>query len=357
MPHISSKFFAAIIFLAAFSWIGSGFFPSLASKPENTQKKVDARLTLAPKVGITESTAKLVWKDVQLYGTTQSYRKVTLKSQTHGKIEKIEVLEGGLVKEGDIILSLEVEDRKKNLKSAEALLEQRQLEYDVAKSLKNSGHQSKTKLSQAYANLQAAVANLYKTQTSYDNIYVKAPFDGIIQELHVEKGDYLDKAGQQVATIIDDSKILAVAQVPENKISGVKIGNNAKIKTINGIETEGFVSYTSKIADPITRTFKVEVEIMNDGYNFFEGMTAQIVIPVKKLNAHLIKPSYFTLDKSGNIGLKTLSSESIVQFHPIDIIKESIEGVWITGIDDKAKIITAGQEFLRVGDKAEVANK
>ena len=71
----------------------------------------------------------------------------------------------------------------------------------------------------------------------------------------------------------------------------------------------------------------------------------------------MIKPSFFTLDKSGEIGLKTLEYDNSVKFYPINIIKESTEGIWITGISDDTKIITAGQEFLRVGDKAEVAIK
>ncbi|PIR39011.1 MAG: hypothetical protein COV35_04860 [Alphaproteobacteria bacterium CG11_big_fil_rev_8_21_14_0_20_39_49] len=356
MPHISSKFIATLIFVAVFLWIGSGFFPSMANKPEDDgTKTVEKTASIAPKVGITKSEAKNILQEVQLYGTTMSYRKVNIKSQTHGKVEKISVLEGGRVKEGDIILSLEVEDRKKILQSAEALLAQRRLEYNVAKSLKNSGHQSKTKLSESYANLQSAVANLYKTQTAYDEIFIKAPFNGIVQELYVEEGDYLHQSGEQVATVIDDSKILAVARIPENKIAGIKIGNNATIKTVSGIETVGFVSYISKVADATTRTFRVEVEIVNNGYDFFEGMTTGIIIPVKQINAHLIKPSFFTLDESGEIGLKTLSHESRVEFYPINIIKESKEGMWITGIPDNTKIITAGQEFLRVGDKAVVA--
>jgi multidrug efflux system membrane fusion protein len=355
MVNLSSKFIAILIFMAISLWIGSGFIPSLANKKESPDNTYERSFT-TPKVGIKNSVAQKIWSEVTLFGTTQSYRKVALKSQTHGKVEAIHISEGGHVNKGDIILSLAVEDRKKNLKSAEALLEQRQLEYNVAKSLKNSGHQSKTKLSLAKANLESAVANLYTAQTEYENIFIKAPFNGFIQELNVEVGDFMHQSGSDLATIIDDKKILAVAHIPERKISGIELGKKAFIKTVNGINTRGFVSYISKIADPITRTFKIELEIINEDYNFFEGMTTKIRIPVKEIYAHLINPSFFSLDDSGEIGVKTLSDDNSVNFYPINIIKEDENGVWITGLPEVAKVITHGQAFLKIGDKAKVAD-
>jgi len=355
MSQTSSKLIAILIFMAAFLWMGSGFIPVLANN-EISIPISKKKTTPTPSVEILKSDAQEIWQQVILYGITEGNRSVTLKSQTHGKVEKINFLEGEYVKEGDIILSLAIEDRKKNLESAEALLQQRQLEYNVAKSLKNSGHQSKTKLSEAKANLKSAEANLARIKTAFENIFITAPFDGILQELSVEIGDFIHQSGESVATILDNSRIIAVGQVPEKKISGIKIGNNARIRTVNEIITTGMVSYISKIADPVTRTFKVEIEADNDSQDFFEGMTTEIVIPTKKVMSHVVKSSYFAFDESGEIGIKTIEGNNKVKFNPIEIIKEDKQGVWITGLASNANIITLGQAYLKDGDVAKIAN-
>ncbi len=356
MKQISSKSLAWLIFAVTFLWLGSGQLPFFKKKLEDEQK-TQKEASGVPSVEILKSEAKEIWQDVTLFGTTESRRKVTLKSKTRGVVESISVKEGDFVKKGDTILVLAPEDKKTNLDSAKALLQQRQLEYDVAKSLKDSGYQSKTRLAEKNADLREAEARLSAAQLPFSDTSIKAPFDGILQKLDVEIGEFIHQSGDPLGIFLDNSKFIAVGYVSEKKIADIQIGNKAKIKTVSGIETEGSVSYISKIADNITRTFKVEVELDNKDTNFFEGVTTKISIPTKTIMAHQVKPSYFTLDEFGEIGVKILGEGNIVVFNPITIVKEDKDGVWVLGLPKKANIISLGQSYLKAGDVARVATK
>lgn len=356
MKRLSSKSIAWLIFGTTFLWLASGQIPFLKKKAENTDKP-SKEASLVPSVEIVNSQAKEIWQEVALFGVTESDRKVTLKSKTRGMVETINVKEGEFVKKDDIILVLSPEDRKTNLDSARALLQQRQLEYDVAKSLKNSGYQSKTRLAEKNAELREAEARLSAAQLPFSDTLIKAPFDGILQQLNIEIGDFVHQSGEPIGIFLDNSKLIAVGHVSEKKISDVQLGNKAKVETVSGIQAEGNVRYISKVADNITRTFKVEIELDNKGNRFLEGVTARIVIPTKTVMAHQVKPSYFALDESGEIGLKTLGENNIVEFNALEVVKEDKEGVWVLGLPDKANIISLGQSYLKAGDVAKVADK
>ena len=52
-----------------------------------------------------------------------------------------------------------------------------------------------------------------------------------------------------------------------------------------------------------------------------------------------------SLDDNGNLGIKIVENE-VVRFVYIEIIEDAIEGLWVKGLPEKAKIITVGQEYV-----------
>jgi multidrug efflux system membrane fusion protein len=56
-----------------------------------------------------------------------------------------------------------------------------------------------------------------------------------------------------------------------------------------------------------------------------------------------------TLDDEGVLGIRTVEAGSKVAFHPVTIIKDTREGVWVTGLPFKINVITVGQEFVQPG--------
>tara|TARA_B100001248_G_C27390350_1_gene462025 strand:- start:1987 stop:2811 length:825 start_codon:yes stop_codon:yes gene_type:complete len=178
---------------------------------------------------------------------------------------------------------------------------------------------------------------------------VKAPFGGFIESI-VKPGNFLDR-GQVCATIIDLDPIKFIAEIPEVRISDVKVGQNVLIELITGELINGKLSFVSKSASPQTKTFRVESEINNPNGAVKDGITATITIKTDPILSHKISPSILDLDDSGNIGVKILTSEGVVKFVPIVVVEDLEDGLWISGISNTVDLIVKGHGFVEDGQE------
>ena len=149
--------------------------------------------------------------------------------------------------------------------------------------------------------------------------------------------------------VIDYDPILVIGQVSEQEIKKITPGINGFAILSTGERLEGIISYVSKTADVKTRTFRIELEINNSSFQVKDGITAELFIPTKKVQAHLIPPSSLTLDSEGKIGVRHINSINKVIFSGVDIIGDEQELVWVTGLPEILTLITIGQEFVLEG--------
>ena len=72
--------------------------------------------------------------------------------------------------------------------------------------------------------------------------------------------------------------------------------------------------------------------------------------------AHKITASVLLLTDEVNIGVRTVNSESKVEFHSIKIIKDTADGLWVSGIPQFSNLIVQGQGFVENGQTVAVTN-
>jgi multidrug efflux system membrane fusion protein len=196
--------------------------------------------------------------------------------------------------------------------------------------------------------LETAKVELARAKLDIEYMTIRAPFDGALQERLVENGDYV-KAGDPIATFVDDRTLIISANISEFDAYDVTKGEVASAKLANGEIVSGVIRYVAPVADEATRTFVVEMEVDNAAGLYRGGMTAELMIPAETMFAHKISPSLLTLDDEGNLGVKTVNDLGRVEFHRADIAMSSSDGVWIAGLPYSASIITVGQGFVNAG--------
>ena len=196
------------------------------------------------------------------------------------------------------------------------------------------------------------ICQLYNAgRTSYPK--VNAPFDGYLETFSAKEGDYLN-IGAVCATIIDPDPMRLVAEVSEKEISLVKVGAKAFAKLITGKRIGGIVSFVSTSANKGTRTFRVEIEVENSDRSIRDGVSVEIVIVGSEILAHKISPSILMLGDAGELGIRTVNENNLVEFNPIHILEDTIEGIWISGLPEQTRIITIGQEYVFQGQTVNV---
>ena len=342
------------VFIAASAWVSSGLISDIKEKQAIESDAASGSVDVLPKVRTKLSSARNHQRSIVLYGRTEGVRSVKVKVETAGRIIEVPLQKGSLVKEGDIIARVNIGDRLARLKEAKALVNRYAIAYEAAQKLSKKQFRSKVQLAESVSYLESAKANLRSINMDIERTAVRAPFDGILNDVNIEIGDYV-AIGDVSATVVDLDPILVVGEVTEKASSFLKVGDQASVKLIDGDDLEGSVSYISKIGSAESRTFRIEVSLPNPGGSIPEGVTTELRLKLGLIKAHFLSPAALTLNELGELGVKTVKSNQ-VQFHNVQIIDDTREGVWLTGLPDKVELIIVGQEFVQEKQKVRSTN-
>lgn len=292
-------------------------------------------------------------RHLRIRGKTQNKRTVKVRAEIAGSIVERPVERGSRVSAGDLLCRISLEDRQASLAESQAALKQARLEHQGRMELLSRGLQSETLVAQAKARLAQAQAELKRSQLNLARLQVKAPFAGIVEDVHQEVGDYVAR-GAECATIVDLDPMLLVGRVAEKDVLQVKVGGEALGVLSNGARVSGLVSFVGQQNDPQTRSYPLEVQIPNLDYRLRSGVTTDILIPVTEVMAQKVSPALFALDDAGLIGVRTVNAVGRVEFNPVEIIREDQDGVWVAGLPEMTTVITVGQELVVPGELVEV---
>ena len=408
-----SIFIASFILLLVVGWIGSGQFSNkVIAQDDNTQEVLETETSYSKNAKNNKDeeftfsvetkvfTSKLIDQSIELQGQTIHNKKIDVKSETSGNIDSIEFSRGDKVSQNAEMITISLEDRNEKLLSAKKDLERLskelilneknrdnllrqnverielyEIEYASAKQLIDKGLSSKSKLSLAsfnlanakadkedikikfestLANLEAQISNvksvLKNIKLDIDKTSIKAPFDGIISEKMVEETEFIS-LGTPLFTIIDLDPIKIEGYLSEFDINKVSVGTKAIIEDSNGIKKNGIISFISPSAETSTRTFEITIEADNKDLSYKSGITTKIIIKGSELKAHKIPPSILTLLDDGTVGGKAVDSDNNVTFYPTKTIKDTIDGMWVSGLPEKVNLIVSGQEYISIGEK------
>jgi len=288
-------------------------------------------------------------REVTVRGHTEASRTVTVKAEIAGTIAELRVNKGDRVTPGQVIARLDLADRAARLSEAQANAAAKQLDYNIAKALTDQGNQALNRLVAAQAALESANAALARIQLEIDKTEIRAPFAGVIEDRQAQMGDFIN-AGAAVALVVDDDPFLVVGAVSENEVAEVKLGTRATATLIDGRTVQGTVRFLATVADPQTRTYRVELSVPNTQHTIRAGMTSTMVIPVGTAIAHLVPGNALVLDDKGQVGVKSVNPQGKVEFHSARVMASDANGVWLDGLPQTVSIITVGQQFVRTGD-------
>lgn len=291
------------------------------------------------------------WRDeVTVRGRTEAERKVVVRAETSGAVAATPAELGALVSKGDVLCRLNVDARQAQLAEARAALAKAKLDYDAAVKLSESGFRSETAVAQARAVRDQAAAQLERAQSELQKTDIKAPFDGVFDERYVELGDFMN-VGDPCATVIQRSPFLVVGAVSERDVAKIKKGDRGRARLATGESIDGVIRFVATSADAATRTFDVELEVPNEDGALRDGVTAEFTVFAEESSAHRVPRAALVLNDDGDIGLRTLDEENIVNFEPVRLIGETPSGVWVAGLSGDVRVITGGQLYVNEGQK------
>jgi len=287
-------------------------------------------------------------KSINANGRSEPSKDIVIRAEAEGQIMDVIIAEGEAVSKDGEIFRIDIREKKERVKEAEEAVKQRQIEYDAAKRLSKDGFASDVRLAQTQSELEAARATLTRAKIDLDKTIVKAPFDGVLGDRHVDVGDYVT-LGDPLNDFVDLNPLEVSVFLNEKEVIQLAKGNEATLSFMNGEIRNGLVTYIAPSADTDTRTFRVKIEIDNTNHSLPAGLTAQASIKVKTKQAYEIPASILTLNDAGVVGVKAVSKDNKISFVPITIIDDSPDTMWVSGLSGEVQIVTVGQDFLADG--------
>ena len=340
-------------------------------------------------VEITKVTATTIVETVSATGKIQPEIEVKISSEVSGEIIALNVVEGQVVKKGDLLVKINpdlytsgynrtlsnLSGTKANLSQAEASFKEAKANYDRNKTLFDKGIISKSDWDKvvasfevaraskqsAYFNVQSASATVNEAKDNLGRTTIYAPADGTISVLNVELGERVlgtqQMAGTEILRVANLNNMEVEVDVNENDIVKIKVGNEANVevdaylkKQFKGIVTSISNSASSTLtADQVTN-FKVKIRILKESYQdllegkpvtyspFRPGMTATVDIITKTRANVLAVPISSVVVKSDTTAVKGFKVE-----------EKDDEKKAAPKSDKKLECV-----FVKVGDKAKI---
>ncbi len=350
----SSVIIAILIAVAATGWILSGQIeggrPAEAAPPAaddgGDPAAAEARQDL---VQVIDSVALETDDRLSLHARTEAFRTVNVAAETVGQVAEILVERGQVVSAGEVLVRLDLDTRDIAVAEAEAQVAQRQIEFDAAEELASQGFNSEIRKAEAQSLLAASRYALAHARMMLERVEITAPFGGVVDDRMVEIGDFVD-VGQPVAMIVDLDPIKVVGAVAEQVIGDISPGMAGTAEIVGIGEVAGRVAYISRIANPATRTFEVELLVDNADRAIAAGLTAELVLPLASASAHRVSPSVLSLADDGTVGVKIVDADQRARFVPVEILGDASDGmIWLGGLPETIRLITIGHEFVAPG--------
>lgn len=227
-----------------------------------------------------------------------------------------------LVKEGIASLS-ELENLNKEMQVMEKNIEAKKTEINglnnptlVDKELKASVEYAKNLLEQQ--------------QIEVEKYVVAAPIDGIVTEIYIEAGEYV-QVGQDLIKLADDQNKYVKVDIDEKYLSTFSIDQEAYLyidgqpdKKINGIIKE-----ISPVVDIDTGTIEVKVLILEEQALFLQNMTVRVDVTTFSYDSVTVIPGEYLINKEeGLVVYQSDASDTVIET-PVKVLNRNLPKVMV----------------------------
>jgi HlyD family secretion protein len=262
-------------------------------------------------------------------GSVSPRKEVNMKAQVSGIIEKLYIVAGQQVKQGDVIAKIKIIPNMLNLASAEnrvnaaqIAVDNAKLEYDRNKQLFDQGilpksefqnfelrvKTSQEELSASKNQMQIIKEGVSKLSGSASNTLVKSTITGMVLDVPVKEGGQVIESntfneGTTICSVANMGEMIFDGKLDESEVGKVQVGMDI-VLTIGAIDKENFKAKLEYIA-PKGQTengaiqFNIKAAIGKENASFLRaGYSANAdIILSKKENVLAVSESVLQFDK------------------------------------------------------------
>lgn len=139
-------------------------------------------------------------------GTVRPRTRTVLSAEVSGSIVSIsdQFIAGGVFEKGEVLMRIDPTNYTVAVDKAEALLAQRQIEFDGAEKLRSQGYRAESEYASARAALASARAELVSARKNLERTYIRLPYEGMVLSKNSDIGQFVNPGTQLGVTFATD---------------------------------------------------------------------------------------------------------------------------------------------------------
>jgi HlyD family secretion protein len=239
---------------------------------------------------------------------------------------------------------------RKELDQAGVDVTQARNQYQIAEkhfnALQAIGKQQQ--LRSAAGQLQAAKGKYMGAEAQFSYSEIRSPIDGFVTDRPLYPGE-MAAAGTPLITVMDTSKVIAKAHIPQPDAALLKVGDKAKL-TAPGEEDpiDGNVTVVSPALDPNSTTVEVWVEASNRRKRLKPGTSVQVSMLAQTVKDAVAVPAGSVLTaQDGSTTVMVVGSDNRAHQTPVKSgIRDGDRIQIVDGIRPGDRVITSGAYAL-----------
>ena len=309
----------------------------IAFKPPPKNDTREAQVTRVQTIIVAAKTLK---PTLQVTGRLEPARRANLYFQIPGVITSVKIEPGQRVEKGETLLTIDAEDYRDRLRETEAMLQQEttgierdrellalaiqneqlsQAEVDrlgklgsklSSQSSLDAARQKLTQLRGEHLRLKFALdtaqqrtalkkAARDKAQRNVERTTLRAPFDGLVNQVSVDPGDYATTLSGMAVEVID-AQLEARFNLPASVVKGLQQGATI-IVTVDGSEYSGTLVSIQPDPDATTATHPALIAV--HGEELIPGQIALVDLPTAAASDATVVPVTALLNDDGSHSL------------------------------------------------------
>jgi multidrug efflux system membrane fusion protein len=281
-----------------------------------TRAQGDTAPTAPPAVPVSVATveAREVVPWAEFSGRLEAIERVELRSRVAGVVEAVHFREGNLVKQGELLVSIDQAPYLADLQRAEAQVQGAKARVALAESENERGQQllatrnlsqrdidtRVNNLREAQANLQAAEAARRTAQLNLDYTQIRAPISGRIGRLDVTIGNLIAAGGQVMTSLLsvdpiyaafnaDERSVLdALASLPDGSRALEQIPVRLTTATAQAAQFRGKLHFVDNGIDGASGTVRVRAKLDNPDGKLMPGQFVRVQLGQARAEQQLV---------------------------------------------------------------------
>ena len=296
-------------------------------------------------------------------GIIKTDQNMILYPEFSGKVSKIYVDEGDVVKKGQALAKIDDGGLYNELKLVESQAKLAKTIYERQSKLWNDKIGSEIQYLEAKTNYEIQNNRLKSITESLAKTTITAPFSGTIDEIFIEEGNLVSPPMMpdqgNAFRIINLNELYVESVIPESFIGKIKKGAEVQVEIpVLNKSFNSLIKHSVSSINELSRTFKIEVSVPKNNLDLIPNLNVEVnVLDYTNSQAILVPESIVSEDSDNNKFLfivlnnkakKTIVETGYTQNGMIEIT---------TGLDVNETVINEGGRIVKDGQNVKIFNE